>query len=109
MIHNQTMIDQRPAPSNTIGPVAWLRTNLFSSPLNTLFTLVGLYVLYLLLVPTIQWAFINADWVGTTRDDCSREGACWVFVNARFTQFIYDFIRERKSGAPILCLAAFLP
>ncbi|UYF99735.1 MULTISPECIES: amino acid ABC transporter permease [unclassified Halomonas] len=89
MIHNKTMIAQRPAPKSTIGPAAWLRGNLFNGPLNTLFTLVGLYVLYLLVVPTVQWAFIDANWVGTTREDCTREGACWVFVKARFTQFIY--------------------
>ncbi|MCE8017387.1 amino acid ABC transporter permease [Halomonas sp. MCCC 1A17488] len=83
------MIAARPAPRNTVGPLAWLRANLFSGPVNSFFTLLGLYLLYLLLTPTIQWAFINADWIGTTRDDCSREGACWVFVSARFTQFIY--------------------
>ncbi|WP_111414903.1 amino acid ABC transporter permease [Billgrantia lactosivorans] len=83
------MIAPRPAPRSTVGPLAWLRANLFSGPVNSFFTLLGLYLLYLLLTPTIQWAFLNADWIGTTRDDCSREGACWVFVSARFTQFIY--------------------
>ncbi|MGQ4877792.1 amino acid ABC transporter permease [Billgrantia sp. LNSP4103-1] len=83
------MIEARPAPKSTVGPLAWLRANLFSGPINSAFTLLGLYLLYLLLTPTIQWAFIDADWIGTTRADCSREGACWVFVNARFTQFIY--------------------
>ncbi len=68
------MIEARPAPKNTVGPLAWLRANLFSGPINTIFTLLGLYLLYVLLTPTIQWAFINADWVGTSRDDCSREG-----------------------------------
>ncbi|WP_104203023.1 amino acid ABC transporter permease [Billgrantia saliphila] len=83
------MIEARPAPKNTVGPLAWLRANLFSGPVNSVFTLLGFYLLYLLLVPTIEWAFIDADWIGTSRDDCSREGACWVFVNARIGQFIY--------------------
>src|SRR5690554_7243354 len=74
MTNQHKMIAARPAPSSTVGPWAWLRTNLFSGPVNTLFTLAGLYLLYLLLAPAIQWAFINADWVGTSRDDCSREG-----------------------------------
>jgi general L-amino acid transport system permease protein len=89
MTTQHKVIEARPAPRNTVGPMAWLRANLFSGPINTIFTLIGLYLLYLLLTPTIQWAFINADWIGTSRDDCSREGACWVFVSARFTQFIY--------------------
>ncbi|WP_043531021.1 amino acid ABC transporter permease [Litchfieldella xinjiangensis] len=89
MIHNRTVIEARPAPTHTIGPVAWLRANLFSGPINTILSLAAIYLLVSLLVPTIQWAFIDADWVGTSRDDCSREGACWVFINARIGQFIY--------------------
>ncbi|WP_163559252.1 amino acid ABC transporter permease [Halomonas sp. NO4] len=89
MTHNETVIPERPAPRLTVGPLAWLRANLFSGPVNSLFTLLGLYLLYLLLTPAIQWALIDADWIGTSRDDCSREGACWVFVNARLGQFVY--------------------
>ncbi|WP_163578048.1 amino acid ABC transporter permease [Halomonas faecis] len=89
MTHNDEMIPERPAPRLTVGPLAWLRANLFSGPVNSLFTLLGLYLLYVLLTPAIQWALIDADWIGTSRDDCSREGACWVFVNARLGQFIY--------------------
>ncbi|MGM0701941.1 MAG: amino acid ABC transporter permease [Pseudomonadota bacterium] len=89
MTHNDEMISERPAPRLTVGPLAWLRANLFSGPVNSLFTLLGLYLLYVLLTPAIQWAIIDADWIGTSRDDCSREGACWVFVNARLGQFIY--------------------
>ncbi|MFC7368904.1 MULTISPECIES: amino acid ABC transporter permease [Vreelandella] len=107
MIHNQTIIKERPAPSSAVGPVAWLRTNLFNGPVNTLFTLIGLYILYLLVVPTVQWAFINADWVGSTRDDCSREGACWVFINARFTQFIYGLYPRSEIWRANIVFAGF--
>ncbi len=107
MIHNKTMIEERPAPSSSVGPLAWLRTNLFNGPVNTLFTLIGLYILYLLVVPTVQWAFINADWVGSTRDDCSREGACWVFINARFTQFIYGLYPRSEIWRANIVFAGF--
>ena len=69
MIHNKETIPQRPAPKGTIGPIAWLRGNLFNGPINSIFTLLGLYVLYLLVVPTVQWAFIDANWVGDSRED----------------------------------------
>ena len=101
------MIVARPAPSSTVGPLAWLRANLFSGPVNTLFTLAGLYLLYLLLTPTIQWAFINADWVGTSREDCSREGACWVFIGARFTQFIYGLYPRGEIWRVDITFATF--
>lgn len=107
MIHNRETIPQRPAPAGTIGLVGWLRANLFSGPINTLFTLAGLYLLYLLLVPTVQWGIINADWIGTTRDDCSREGACWVFINARFDQFIYGLYPSDQTWRPNMVFALF--
>nr|WP_163501553.1 amino acid ABC transporter permease [Halomonas socia] len=107
MIHHHKMIEARPAPSSTIGPLAWLRANLFSGPINSAFSLLGLYLLYLMLVPTIQWGLINADWVGTSRDDCSREGACWVFINARFTQFIYGLYPRSELWRVDLTFATF--
>ncbi|MDX1713370.1 MAG: ABC transporter permease subunit, partial [Halomonas venusta] len=107
MIHNQTIIKGRPAPSSSVGAVAWLRANLFNGPINTLLTLIGLYILYLLVVPTVQWAFLNADWIGTTRDDCSREGACWVFINARLTQFIYGLYPREEIWRANIVFAGF--
>ncbi len=80
-----------PAPSTNIGAVGWMRANLFSSWINTLLTLVGLYLIWLIVPPIIDWAIIKADWTGETRADCSRGGACWVFIQTRFSQFMYGF------------------
>ncbi|MBT5940402.1 MAG: amino acid ABC transporter permease [Rhodospirillaceae bacterium] len=78
-------------PSSIVGPVGWLRANLFSSPANTVLSLVGLYIVYVLFVPVLDWAFFSADWIGTNKDACSSEGACWVFVGQRMDFFIYGF------------------
>lgn len=80
-----------PPPAMSVGVVGWLRSNLFSSWFNTLLTLFAVYLVWLMLPPLIQWAFINADWTGTTRADCTSGGACWVFVQQRFGQFMYGF------------------
>ncbi|MBA4334520.1 MAG: hypothetical protein C0420_06185, partial [Methylobacterium sp.] len=37
-------LQQQAAPLSVAGPVAWVRNNLFSSPLNTALTLICLYV-----------------------------------------------------------------
>ncbi len=71
-----------PPPASTVGIVGWMRTNLFSGPVNTFFTLLGVYLIYLIVPPIVDWAFISADWTGTEKADCSREGACWVFIQA---------------------------
>lgn len=42
-------------------------------------------------VPLLRWLVIDATFRGTTREDCTGTGACWVFVRARFGQFMYGF------------------
>ena len=71
--------------------LVWLRANLLSTPLNAALTALALGLLYLTLPPLIDWAFVAADFAGETRADCTREGACWVFVKMRFWQFVYGF------------------
>ena len=78
-----------PPPASTVGAVGWLRQNLFSSPVNIFFTGLAMWLIYVALPPIIQWVFIDADWAGSTRDDCSREGACWVFIRVWFKQLMY--------------------
>lgn len=74
-----------------ISVLSWLRKNLFSSFFNTILTFFSLYLLYLIVPPLVQWAFINADWFGNSSDACTSGGACWVFINVRFSQFMYGF------------------
>ena len=78
-----------PPPVATVGLIGWLRGNLFSSPVNVALTLIAIYLIYVMVPPIIQWAFIDADWAGETRDACSREGACWVFIKVWFRPLMY--------------------
>lgn len=80
----------QPAPVDSTGPIAWLRENLFSSPLNSIATLLILAFLVSVIPGFIDWSFISANWTGTTQADCTNEnGACWVFVSAWMQQFFY--------------------
>ncbi len=91
----QATIEPQPPPASTVGPVAWLRENLFSSPFNVVMTI--LVVLFLLwLVPDVlRFLFVDAVWTGTDRTAClytadrPTVGACWPFVYERFSYFIY--------------------
>ena len=83
-----------PPPPSSVGVLAWIRGNLFSSVGNTLLTLVGLYLVWLIVPPVVNWAFLNATWSGTTRSDCAPGGACWVFIKERIGQFMYGFYPE---------------
>jgi general L-amino acid transport system permease protein len=66
-----------------------LRERLFATPLDAAITLVCLYIVWRISVPLVEWALFDATWHGTSREDCKAEGACWVFIHARFGQFMY--------------------
>lgn len=85
-----------PPPANTTGVVGWLRKNLFNGPVNSVATLVIGYFLISLLIPSLDWAFVRADWFGDSREACSSGGACWVFVTNRWDQFMYGFYPESE-------------
>ena len=55
------VIEMKP-PVTVVGPLAWLRKNLFSTWYNIALTLLAAGLLYLLLKPAIAWATTEARW-----------------------------------------------
>ena len=101
-----TMKEAKPAPSANKGVVFWLRENLFSDVKNSLLTLFGLYILYALIPPLLNWAIFDATWSGTKAELPSDGGARWIFIVEKFDQFIYGFYPESLHWRPNL--VAFL-
>ncbi|MBB1091632.1 amino acid ABC transporter permease [Rhodopseudomonas palustris] len=91
------MVPERAAPVRTTGFVGLVGGRLFSSPTNILLTIVGALLLYLTIVPSVKFLLVDAVWTGSNRTDCLAEtlhrdvGACWPFVQAKFSQFVYGF------------------
>ena len=84
------MTPEKPAPANTHGPVHWMKEHLFSSATNTILTLIGLYIVYLIFKSIVPFALIDAVWTGENREACvDSHGACWAYVDAYFNQFVY--------------------
>ncbi len=105
----------RPPPRSTRGPAGWLRENLFSSWSNTLLTLIGLYIAYSVISGVANWAFFHATWTGKDGSACTHPmaGACWPFVSAKFSQFMYGRYpvgeRWRVDLTYILAVAGLVP
>ncbi|MGY0398391.1 MAG: amino acid ABC transporter permease [Ostreibacterium sp.] len=62
----------------------------------------------------ISWAFINANFLGHSKQDClPKEGACWVFIKVRLSVFLYGFYpaeqRWRVDMALLVMLFSTLP
>lgn len=76
--------------------LAWIRKNLFATPLDAVITLILAVLLGFFVPQFLQWAFFDAHFLGATRDACTGEGACWLFVRARFMQFVYGFYPDTE-------------
>ncbi|WP_206378257.1 amino acid ABC transporter permease [Sneathiella limimaris] len=82
---------EMPPPVSQTGVIGWLRENLFSSWLNSILTLVSLYVVWWAVSHLVSYTIIDANFLGSTKADCTGEGACWVFIKERFGQNMYGF------------------
>lgn len=104
-----------PAPVGQRGIMLWLRTNLFSSWANTIMTLIGLYLLYLMIPPMLNWAVFDAVMNAGSRAECKEiaAGACWAFIENRFSILVYGFYPEperwRVDLSFLLLLVALVP
>ncbi|MBM3490263.1 MAG: amino acid ABC transporter permease [Alphaproteobacteria bacterium] len=87
----------QPPPALSVGPLAWVKRNLFGSRFDSLLTLACLAALYYLVPAVWRWAVAEATFVGDSREACApNPGACWVFVNVRIEQFIYGFYPQAE-------------
>ncbi len=95
-------------------PVNWLRDNLFSSIGNSVLTLVGLLVIYVMVTGLFDFAVLNATWTGADGEACRpNSGACWPMVHAKFAQFMYgrypDNERWRVDLTYLLAVIGLVP
>jgi general L-amino acid transport system permease protein len=98
----QDMAGERPAPVKTTGLVGFVRTQLLNSPTNILLTLMSALLIWFTVIPALQFLLVDAVWVGKDRDACLAQnaghpvGACWPYISAKFSQFMYGFYPEAE-------------
>ena len=86
-----------PPPPSRAGVFGWLRANLFSSPFNIALTLIAILFIAWFVPPLIRFLLIDATWSGADRTACipsparPHPGACWAFVRAWSSYFVYGF------------------
>tara|TARA_B110000305_G_scaffold47705_1_gene51068 strand:+ start:1209 stop:2357 length:1149 start_codon:yes stop_codon:yes gene_type:complete len=106
----------RKPPISQIGAILWLKTNLFSSWVNSVLTLASLYLLYIMIPPLLDWMIFNASFsFGTvnlfgfdikfsdamaTNQNCGREGACWPYIYEKLYMYTYGFYPRTETWRP---------
>ncbi len=107
------------APAGVRGPLAWVRKNLVGSVGDVILTVLAIALVMMIVPPIINWAFINAQWVGPDRTVCATaaqggiqpdgwSGACWAFVNAKFGQLMLGRYPIEERWRPILVAILFV-
>jgi general L-amino acid transport system permease protein len=99
--------------------LGWLRKNLFASVKDAILTVLALAAIAYYLPGAIKWLFVSAVWTGADRSVCTTSvqggiqpdnwsGACWAYVNDRFTQFMVGSYPHDQLWRPILVLLLFV-
>jgi general L-amino acid transport system permease protein len=92
--------------------LSWLRTNLFSSWSNSLLTIAALWLLWRVVPPFIDWAFLDAVWLAPDAQACrsaAGSGACWAFIaeKHRFILFgTYPYEQQWRPATACVILVA---
>lgn len=107
-------IPASPPPSNAVGPVKWMKDNLFSGVANSILSIVSIVFIIFLAYEIIPW-FVDSSWTAGSLAECREQasGACFAVLVERFWQFIFGFypaeLYWRPTLAFVLLVVAFWP
>ena len=91
-------------PVTSVGVIGWVRANLFKDWLNSLLTILTLYLLWQVVPPVIRWAFIDSVW-NTTGAVCrDADGACWSVITNNFRFIFFGFYPYDEQWRPLIAM-----
>jgi general L-amino acid transport system permease protein len=121
---NIATADSAPLPARTqpatamVGPVAWVRANLFNSWWSTAVTLVLLYLILRAAWGFIDWGIINAIWAvphganGAPDTAVCRNaigiGACWAVISEKYRFMLFAFYPYDQQWRPAVVILLFI-
>ena len=82
-------LGRRPPPlSIRLGPLRWMRTQLFNSWYNAILTVLAVWIIYTTVTGLFVWGVVNAV-IGTTPEPCEGiDGACWSIIGDFWRVFL---------------------
>ena len=111
------ILGPKPAPRVEVGVVGWVSKNLFGGWLNTLLTIVSVYLVVAALIAVVPWMF-QYSWTAQSLNECRDQiaqmygegvhGACWAVIRERYLQLFYGFYPSDGYWRPNLALVLML-
>ena len=104
---------ERAPPITLVGPIGWLRANLFSGPVSALVTLLVLALVVQWLYGFLQWGVINAVWwVPNNQTQACRalqgSGACWAVVTEKHRFMLFGTYPYEEQWRPFIAILLFI-
>lgn len=109
------LIPAKAPPLSEIGLTKWVRENLFSNTINSILTILSLFLIYWLLAQILPW-ITQGVWEADSLNECRklRESigentnvACWAVINERWNQLLFGFYPPESYWRPIFALILF--
>ncbi len=74
-----------------------LNKNINSNNFNALLTLFTIFIILKSIPPMLNWFILDANFIGNSKDDCTGDGACWVFIKVWFNRFMYGLYPDTEQ------------
>ena len=74
-----------------------INKNLNSSNSNAILSLIVIFILIKYVPSLLNWFIFDANFLGNTKEDCTGDGACWVFVRVWFNRFMYGMYPDAEQ------------
>ncbi len=74
-----------------------LNKNINSNNFNAFLTLLTVFILIKSTPPLLNWFVLDANFLGNSKDDCTGDGACWVFIKVWFNRFMYGLYPDAEQ------------
>ena len=95
--------DVRP-PVTEVGVLGWIKANLFNGWINSILTLVMLFLLWKTVPPFTKWAFVDSVWLTSGKACHAAAGACWSVVTQNYRFILFGFFPYEQQWRPLLAM-----
>ncbi len=110
------MLKSMPPQAENRGGVHWMRKNLFSSPLNSILSVITVVLIGYLTVNLAIW-LSHGIWNASSLYECREQiagafgpdaaGPCWAMIRHRWNQFLFGLYPADAYWRPAVALALF--
>jgi len=91
-------------PITSVGPIGWVKNNLFNGIFNSTLTVVTLFFLWKVVPPIFRWAFLDSAWYAPSQACRQIAGACWSVIANNYRFILFGFYPYDQQWRPLVAM-----